>query len=160
MYLSRPHRLLSTLTLLTLAACQASGSASTPLPEGEAVGEPIAPGRIHTLAVVSSTPGDYFEQTLLVEAEAVAVCKRKGCWMKVQDGDSTAMVRWEDGCDGRYAFPQGIVGKRILIQGSFYPKVISEADAEHIEEEAGGGVEIEREGFEFNASAILIPGDS
>ena len=66
------------------------------------------------------------------------------------------MVRWESGCGGKYAFPPGAVGRRVLIQGSFYPKTISEEDAEHLEEEAAEGVVIPREGYEFNASAILV----
>ncbi len=56
--------------------------------------------------------------------------------------------------DEKCAFPKSAVGKRVLIQGSFYPKVISAEDAEHLEAE--GAAEIEREGYEFNASAVLI----
>jgi len=149
------------LVALALHGCQASSSvestAEVRIAEGRTVGESIEASEVHALEVISATPSAYFEQTLLVEAEAVAVCQSKGCWMKVKDGDSTAMVRWEDGCDGKYAFPSEIVGKRILIQGSFYPKTISDEDAQHLESEAGEGVAIEREGFEFNASAILIP---
>jgi hypothetical protein len=138
-------------SLLLVPACRAT------LPEGDAVGEPIEPRGIVTLAVVDASPSEYFEQTLLVEAEVQAVCERKGCWMKVADGESNAMVRWEAGCGGKYAFPADAVGKRILIQGSFYPKTISEEDAEHLQSEAPEGVVIEREGYELNASAILIP---
>jgi hypothetical protein len=141
------------LATLLFSSCAAA------LPKGETVGEPIKPRRVLTLAVVDGSPSDYFEQTLLVEAEAVAVCQSKGCWMKVQDGESSAMVRWESGCDGKYAFPPAIVGKRIVIQGSFYPKVLSAEDVEHLQSEAPEGVVIEREGYEFNASAILIPNE-
>ena len=144
-------RLLLALPLLVLGACQST------VPAGETVGEPIASREIVSLAVVHETPPQFFERTLLVEAEAVAVCEKAGCWMKVQDQDATAMVRWESGCGGKYKFPGEIVGKRILIQGSFYPKTISEEDAQHLESEAPEGVTIEREGYEFNASAILIP---
>ena len=87
----------------------------------------------------------------------MAVCERKGCWMKVQDGDASAMVRWEEGCGGQYAFPAEVVGQSIVIQGSFYPKTMSEEDAAHLQSEAPAGVTIEREGYELNASAILIP---
>ena len=145
----KPYHLL--LALLPLFACR------TALPEGRTVGEAVHTKDIVALAVVDASPSDYFEQTLLVEAEAIAVCEKKGCWMKVQDADASAMVRWEAGCGGKYAFPTEIVGKRILIQGSFYPKTISEEDAEHLQSEAPEGVTIEREGYELNASAILIP---
>jgi len=139
------------LALLPLFACQAK------LPAGEVVGEAIEPRTVVPLAVVDASPSDYYDQTLLIEAEAVAVCESMGCWMKIQDGDSSAMVRWEEGCGGKYVFPEEIVGQRILIQASFYPKTMSEEDAEHLESEAPAGTVIEREGYECNASAILIP---
>ncbi len=151
-----PSRLLvfaAPVVLALASGCRAS------LPAGDAVGEVIEPRSVLALAVVDSSPSDYFEQTLLVEATAVAVCERAGCWMQIQDGDHTAMVRWEAGCGGAYEFPRDIVGKRVLVQGSFYPKVISEEDAAHLEEEAGEALTIEREGYEFNASAILVPNE-
>jgi hypothetical protein len=65
-------------------------------------------------------------------------------------------VRWESGCGGKHTFPTDAVGKRVLIQGSFYPKTISAADAEHLAEESGGKLDVQREGYEFNASAVMI----
>ena len=59
---------------------------------------------------------------------------------------------------GKYAFPESAVGERVLIQGSFYPKVISEEDARHIEEEAGGAMKVEREGYEFQRLGHPGPG--
>lgn len=138
------------LALLAGFACQAN------LPAGQAVGEPMETRSAVRLAKVEKSPEDYFDRTLLVEAEVTAVCQNSGCWMKVEDGGASAMVRWEEGCGGRYAFPADAVGKRVLIQGSFYSTHISEEDAEHLESESGG-VEIEREGYELNASAVLIP---
>lgn len=140
------------LAALYLSACQ------TTLPEGQRFGEPLVVQRSVPFAVVDASPADYFDRTVLVEATVKAVCVSKGCWMQVEDEGQTAMVRWESGCGGKYAFPQELVGKRVLVQGSFYPKVISEEDAEHLEAEAGEGLEIEREGYEFNASGVLLLG--
>lgn len=126
------------------------------LPSGERYGEPMVMQDVVAFSVVDANPSAYFETTLLVEATVTSVCQNKGCWMQVEDEGSTAMVRWETGCGGKYAFPTSAVGKRVLIQGSFYPKVISEEDALHIEAEAGGNIEVEREGYEFNASAVLV----
>ncbi len=64
----------------------------------------------------------------------------------------------ETGCGGQYSFPKDGAGRRILIQGSFYPKTISPEDAEHLQEEAGRPLEIPLEGYEFNASAVLVLG--
>ncbi|MCP3915780.1 MAG: DUF4920 domain-containing protein [bacterium] len=141
--------------LLILNACSAT-SKSAALPAGDVVGEAMEPRDVVAFAVVDADPPSFFDQTVLVEATATAVCQKAGCWMQVEDEGRTAMVRWETGCGGKYAFPADMVGRRILIQGSFYPKVLSEEDAQHIEEEAAEGVEIEREGYEFNASSILV----
>lgn len=140
------------LLLLALAACVTPA----PLPPGQPIGEPIVRQDALRFALVDADPTAHFERTLLVEATIVAVCQKVGCWMQVEDGGRTAMVRWESGCGGKYAFPPGAVGRRVLIQGSFYPKSISEEDAAHLEEEAAEGVVIPREGYEFNASAILV----
>ena len=144
------HTLLPVIGSLFLCACHAT------LPAGERIGQPMEVREIHTLAVVDSTPEDYLEQTLLVEATVTAVCENAGCWMKVEDDGHDAMVRWESGCGGEYTFPKEALGKRVVIQGSYYPKTISEEDARHIESEAAEGVTIPRETYELNASAILV----
>ena len=149
------NRLFLAVALTLTGAC-----ASTPvLPAGDAIGEPMEPKQTVTFATVHANPSEYFEQTLLVEATATAVCVKAGCWLQIEDSGSTAMVRWESGCGGKYMFPEDIAGRRILIQGSFYPKELTEADAEHMQEEAGTEVEIERDGYEFNASAVLVLAD-
>ena len=147
---------MSLLRFSVLALLVSLASCASTLPEGDRFGEPMEVQASVAFATVDETPSDYYERTVLVEATVTAVCARKGCWMQVEDAGKTAMVRWETGCDGKYAFPEDAVGKRVLVQGSFYPKEISEQDDEHLEEEAGKSLEIDREGYEFNASAVLI----
>lgn len=137
---------------LLLAAC-----ASTPtLPQGDVIGKEMKPQTSYRFAVVDADPSKFFEKTVLVEARIKAVCQKAGCWMQVEDEGRTALVRWETGCGGRFTFPKDAAGKRVLIQGSFYPKELSEDDVKHMEEEAGGKVALRREGYEFNASAVML----
>jgi hypothetical protein len=144
---------LSAFALAILFACQAAPT----LPHGQRIGQDIQAQPSVRFSVVDATPKKFFEKTVLVEAKVKAVCAKAGCWMQVEDEGRTAMVRWETGCGGQYKFPMEAVGKRVLIQGSFYPKTLSEADAEHMQEEAGDTkVTIAREGYEFNASSVLI----
>jgi len=151
---STPLRLRTLLSACLVLAC---ACAATPrVPPGIVVVEEIAPREIGCYARLDAHPEDYFERTLLVEATVTAVCVEKGCWMQIEDGGRTAMVRWESGCGGKYAFPAEAVGRRVVIQGSFYPKTISAEDAEHLRSESAGGVEIAREGYELNASAVLL----
>jgi hypothetical protein len=138
--------------LFLFAACQ--NNPSTESAEQVTIGFEIEDNELLPLAVVDSTPAEYFEQTLLVEATVTAVCEKKGCWMQVEDKGATAMVRWEAGCGGEFAFPMDMLGKRVQIQGSFYPKTLSAEDAEHIQDESSSDVTIPLEGYEFNASAV------
>ena len=143
------------LTLLLACAACATTSRAPGVP-GEHYGEPLQPREVVAYSVVERAPAEHFEQTLWVEATVTAVCQKAGCWMQVEDGGETAMVRWETGCGGKYAFPRDAAGKRVLIQGSFYPKTISPEDAEHLAEEAGGDVVIPEQTWEFNASAVVV----
>lgn len=138
--------------LLLLAAC-ASTVDSRP---GERIGEPIEPRNVVPYELVGGDPGDYVGQTILVEASVVAVCQNAGCWMQVEDGGRTALVRWYTECGGKYAFPKDLAGKRVVIQGSFHPKATDVDEAEHLAQEARRALEIPPEGYELNASAIVV----
>ncbi|MFT5052309.1 MAG: hypothetical protein ACI8QZ_003742 [Chlamydiales bacterium] len=148
-------RQLITLVLLLTVACKSAA----PVPElsqGEVIGEPMIAQEIVAFATVDQGPADYFERTVLVDATVQAVCQRAGCWMQLEDDGRTAMVRWETGCGGKYTFPEAAIGQRVIVQGSFYPKTIEPDDADHLHEEAGGELEVALDGYEFNASAVLI----
>lgn len=113
------------------------------------------------LAAVRGKPEAYFEKTILVEATIAAVCQSKGCWMTVTDeGVEPIWVRWSTGCGGKYAFPKDAVGRRVVVQGSFYAKEVSPAEAEHLAAESKTlkAEEIAKKGFEMNATAcVLLP---
>lgn len=147
-------RPLPPLVLFVTLAC---ASAPLPLPAGTLVGEPIIAERaVVAFATLDADPSAYFDRTLLVEANVQAVCKRAGCWMQIEDAGRTALVRWATGCGGKYTFPEDAVGRRVIVQGSFYRKSIAPEDVEHLREEAGEALAIEREGYELNASAVLL----
>ena len=143
-----------------LALVLALACTSTPeepvLPEGVHIGEAMEAGEIVRFSVVDATPAEFFDRTVLVEADIKAVCAKAGCWMQVEDEGATSLVRWETGCGGAYKFPLEAIGQRVVIQGSFYPKELTQEDREHMQEEAGTEVEFRKDPYEFNASAVLI----
>lgn len=147
-------RILSTLSVLVLSLLGAC--AAPQLPAGTPIGEAMEADTIHQFATVDASPTEYFNRTVLVEAGVVNVCKKAGCWIQIEDEGKTALVRWETGCGGKYKFPMEAIGKRILIQGSFYPKELSDEDREHMKEEAGEDLEIRPDPYEFNASSVMI----
>jgi len=144
------------LLLFALVSCASAPPDPARYGTIERIGEELTVEARIPLSRVMADPAAHFERTLLVEAKVLAVCQKKGCWMKVGDGDAVAMVRWEAGCGGRYTFPTDAVGARVWIQGSFYEHHVSEEDALHLESEAADGVEIQRDGYEMNASAVLL----
>src|SRR5690554_5930874 len=71
-----------------------------------------------------------------VEGTVVEVCKKKGCFIRVQregDGDPI-LVRFKD-----YGFfmPQDIVGKTVVLEGHAKVREISVAQQQHFAEDAG-----------------------
>lgn len=146
---------LTALPLLLALAC-AAPTASQPRFASDPIGEPIATREIVPLATAHDDPEPYFDRVVLVEATAKAVCQKVGCWMQIEDEGRVALVRWESGCGGKYTFPKDAAGKRVLIQGTFYPKKLSENEARHMEGEADRPIVLERDGYELNASAFVL----
>jgi hypothetical protein len=138
--------------LLLLAACASTAT----LPPGERIGEPVEPRAIVHYAAVDANPPAFLEKTILVEAKVVAVCQNAGCWMQVEDGGKTAMVKWFTDCGGKYAFPKDLAGKTVLIQGQYRAKSMTAEEIEHRSEEAKQMLVVPSEGYEFNASAIVV----
>jgi hypothetical protein len=147
---------ISTLALTVVCACHSAPPAPA-VPEGQRIGQEVQPQQSVRFSVVDATPAKFYDKTVLVEANVKAVCAKKGCWMQVEDEGRTATVRWESGCGGQYKFPMEAVGKRVLVQGTFHPKKLSAAEAQHMQAEAGDAkVAIAPEGYEFNASSVII----
>lgn len=142
------------LLALVVLAC---GCATTHAPKGRHIGEPILDLRTKKLADLMANPAPYVDRKVLIEGRIKAVCKKKGCWMQIEDGPHSVLVRWETGCGGRYAFPRDAVGERVIVQGSFYPKELSAKDAEHMREEAGAELDLARKVYEINADAVVLP---
>ena len=69
-----------------------------------------------------------------VEARIDDVCRKKGCWMVLRDGETDVRVRFLD-----YGFlvPRDASGRRALVQGIITEKELTEAQARHQAEEGG-----------------------
>lgn len=68
-------------------------------------------------------------------ATAKDVCKKKGCWMKVEKADGSMMrVTFKD-----YGFfvPKDITGKNVIIEGTAYADTVSVEDLKHYAEDGG-----------------------
>ncbi len=89
-----------------------------------------------------------------------AVCKAKGCWMKValEEGQEV-MVRFKD-----YGFfvPKDIEGKEVVLDGLSFVSAMSVEDQQHYAEDAGksaeeiAAIQTPKKTFGFTADGVLI----
>lgn len=63
-----------------------------------------------------------------------AVCQAKGCWMKLDLGETESMVKFKD-----YLFfvPMNIAGEEVIVEGKAYVNEMSVSEQQHYAEDAG-----------------------
>lgn len=67
------------------------------------------------------------------------VCTKKGCWMKLDNGDGTkTMVTFKD---YKFFMPKDIVGKKVALDGVSKQVISSVAEQKHYLEDAGKSIE-------------------
>ena len=149
-------RLFAPLALCLAAACantSTTASSTTTIPDGDWVGEVEPAEGVVQFAALDADPAKYYDQVVVVEANAFAVCKRKQCWMQIEDQDHWATVRWDSGCGGQYAFPMEAEGQRVVVQGELYPRELSDAEIADLQAK---GRPIPEEPYEFAVTAVMV----
>ena len=95
-----------------------------------------------------------------IEGTILETCPKKGCWMKMDMGSDTVLVRFKD-----YSFfvpTEGAEGKSAVIQGNLFVDTISVDMQRHYAEDAGKSkAEIEKItepklGLSFLAKGVII----
>ena len=83
---------------------------------------------------VYSKPDDYAGKTIRLDGKIQDVCRKKGCWMVLRDGDAEVRVKFKD-----YGFfvPRDSSGREVIMQGVVKAETISEEVAKHYAEEGG-----------------------
>ena len=74
------------------------------------------------------------EANVIVEGTITDVCPKKGCWMRVIDGDEELFVRFQD-----YSFfvPMNAVGHEVVMHGTSVAQVTSVEELRHYAKDAG-----------------------
>lgn len=93
-------------------------------------------------------------------SEVKEVCKKKGCWMKMDMGEKEAMVRFKD-----YGFfmPDDIAGQEVIVEGKAYIEEMSVEDQRHYAEDGGkskeeiAAITEPKRTLAFEAHGVLIP---
>jgi hypothetical protein len=76
-----------------------------------------------------------------VEGKAESVCKNKGCWVTVRDGDASVHVTFEG-----YSFfvPKDSAGKKVALEGKVKVKAPDPAEVAHLKGEGAGAAAASR----------------
>jgi hypothetical protein len=90
-----------------------------------------------------------------LEGRAETVCKNKGCWVSLRDGEASVHVTFEG-----YSFfvPKDSAGKRVALEGKVKVKAPDPAEVAHLKGEGAGGaaaarVTVEAYGVELREAA-------
>ncbi len=91
--------------------------------------------KIVTLDEIANHSQEYAQKTVLIKGQVSGVCQAKGCWMTIsgEQATSKARITFKD-----YAFfvPFDIKGKDALVEGVVQVKELSEAERNHLAQDA------------------------
>jgi hypothetical protein len=96
-------------------------------------GKPLKGLKPTPLAQVLASAKD--GETVRLEGKTEAVCKQKGCWVTLKDGDASVHVTFEG-----YSFfvPKDSAGKKVALEGKVKVKAPDAADVAHLKGEGAG----------------------
>ncbi len=123
----------------------------------EVFGSAVEPGAATRLAEVIADEDQYLGKQVRVEARVAKVCQRKGCFFIAQDGESVARITFVD-----YSFfvPTDSGGKTVTIVGTFDRQTLSEDQARHYAQDAGGDparVRGPQAEYSIVATSVIVP---
>lgn len=120
--------------------------------EYETFGAPLPAADVMRLAAVIEDADRYANTDVQITTRVKQVCQKKGCFFVAQDGPHVARVSFKD-----YGFfvPTDISGRTVTLHGVLKRKELSEAQAEHFNEDAGKPGAF-RSGPEYEIVAISV----
>lgn len=114
------------LLAATLAVCAQAGTG--------AFGAPVTLAEAVPLSEALSKPDDYKGREILLEGVVKSVCKKKGCWLVLDDGERDLRITFKD-----YGFfvPKDVAGKRVRAQGLLSKETLSAKTVKHFLKDEG-----------------------
>lgn len=117
------------------------------------IGKPLKGLKPTPLSEVLASPKD--GSAVRLEGKAETVCKNKGCWLTLRDGDARVHVTFEG-----YSFfvPRDSAGKKVALEGRVKVKAVDPAGVAHLKGEGAGAsassrVSVEAYGVELRDAA-------
>ncbi|WP_417346184.1 DUF4920 domain-containing protein [Ferrimonas sp.] len=109
----RIKTLIATLALCLTATVQAHSSGHD---ESLDFGTPVDAGNITKISTLMASPDSYLDKQVTIEGTIVAVCEKRGCWMKVASDKQFQNLRVKVK-DGEMVFPVSAKGSTAIATG-------------------------------------------
>jgi hypothetical protein len=121
---------------LPAAKVEAKPAAGADRPETKKFGETVPAGPALTLATVLSSPEQYADKAVTIEAKVRRNCTRKGCWMELSEALDPALP----GCrvtfkDYGFFVPLDSAGSTARVQGVVEVETVAAPEVAHLESE-------------------------
>ena len=97
-------------------------------------GEPVTGQEVVGLSKLLASYSDYRDRDVVLEGRVEKVCRKKGCWMVLQEGEREIRVTFKD-----YGFfvPAELEGTTIRARGRVIEKVVPVSELRHYLEDEG-----------------------
>lgn len=120
-----------TFSLMLAAALAAPAFAAS-------FGAPVTLTEAVPLSDALSKPDDYKGREILLEGVVKSVCKKKGCWLVLDDGERDLRLTFKD-----YGFfvPKDVAGKKVRAQGLLVRETQSAKTVKHFLKDEGASKE-------------------
>ena len=123
--------------------------------ESEIFGAPLdMDAQPTSLEALLDSPDDYLDSAVRIETRISQVCQNKGCFMIATSGKHAVRISFKD-----YAFfvPTDTAGKTVTLTGTLIERTLSEEQAAHFREDAGGDSIQAGKVYEIVADSVSIP---
>ena len=105
------------LIIVTICVVLSAGLLSAGTPEGKAYGDGVTLEKAVPIKTLLEKPDDYVGKSVRVEGTITGMCKKRGCWMQLNDDEGNAIrIKVEDGV---IVFPYTSMGNKAVAQGVF-----------------------------------------
>ena len=116
--------LIVTILALGLVACSSETAEAT----GEQYGMNLTLAKATPIGDVLANVADLNGQVERVSGTVDDLCKHKGCWMQVKNGEQVLTVRFKDEA---FTLPAEALGKSVDFEGLLIAEKISKSSGEH-----------------------------
>ena len=131
------------VVVMLMISCGSGG------PEGQVFGEGVSLKEAIPAGDLFAAAGQYNGQVVRVQGTISDMCKHKGCWMQIADGDQVLTVRFQDDA---FTIPLESSGRSVDVQGILIAETIAKPLGKHGAEggdccgdaAAAGGCEMDR----------------